>query len=288
MTDDVEQIAIIRAERAGAPLRRWMRACSPPYVHVVARFDQTLLLEAQRGRPLLAVTTRAYAGPFRLVVARLPQWREGASIAVTPTGLVGEGVKVAWPTEWWNPRPKPRMLTPHARESAAADLALAIARLDTPDDPFFERLEAEWSHVLAAIHRYPAHTAEATLSPLVGYGNGLTPAGDDFLQAVLVTLASGDEHDRARFRVVWRALAYHLRATTPLAAHFLREAGAGWGYEPLNALLDTLPTVPFARVEALAAVGASSGVAALWGVLAALSRETPASFDDQPPLWFRT
>lgn len=276
----------IQAERAGTPLRRWVRACSPPHVRVVARFDHTLLLEAPRGRPLLACTTRAYAGPFRLVVARLPQWHEGTTVAMTPTGLEGEGERIAWPTNWWNPRPKPRTLTPDMRESAAADLALAIARFDPPDDPFFEYLEAEWAHLLDAIHHYPVHTTEATLSPLVGYGNGLTPAGDDFLQAVLVTLASGDEQDRARFRIVWRALAHHLRATTPLAAHFLREAGAGWGYEPLNALLDGLPGVPFSRVETLAAVGASSGLAALWGVLAALSRETPST-PEEPPLWFR-
>nr|WP_290666055.1 DUF2877 domain-containing protein [Ardenticatena sp.] len=275
MANQADESRTIQAERAGTPLHRWMQACPPAHVHVVACFDQTLMLEAPRGRPLLAFTTRAYAGPFRMVVSRLPRWHEGEHVALTPEGMVGEGERVAWPVRWWNPHPKPRVLTPDMRESVAADLALAIARFDTPDDPFFEYLEAEWSHILDAIHHYPLHTTEATLSPLVGYGNGLTPSGDDFLQAVLVTLASGDEVDRARFRIVWRAVARHLRATTPLAAHFLREAGAGWGYEPLNALLDAFPAVPFARVEALSAVGASSGLAALWGVLAALSREAP-------------
>ena len=116
------------------------------------------------------------------------------------------------------------------------------------------------------------------LDRLVGWGEGLTPAGDDFLVGLLAgleVLARGDAR-RLRFqRAIGGAVAARTHRTTPIAAHCLRLAAAGHHGEPLLALRDALVcaiddgAVEPALRNALA-VGATSGADTASGLLAGL------------------
>jgi len=118
---------------------------------------------------------------------------------------------------------------------------------------------------------------------LVGWGEGLTPAGDDCLVGVLAGLDAGvaGHEARRRFRA---ALAAAIVACTPrtteIAAHYLRLAGAGHYNAPLIDLRAALlceddDDVIDAALAAALAVGATSGADAVTGLLAALSAWLP-------------
>jgi hypothetical protein len=113
---------------------------------------------------------------------------------------------------------------------------------------------------------------------LAGWGEGLTPAGDDFLIGLMAGLDALARNDPRR-REFRRALAVALDAvtqrTTPIAAHYLRLAAAGHYIEPLirlrHALLceDDGAVVDQALHSALA-VGATSGADTVSGLLSGL------------------
>jgi len=119
---------------------------------------------------------------------------------------------------------------------------------------------------------------------LIGWGEGLTPAGDDFLiglTAGLDALVRGDE-GRRRFRsALAAALAGRTHRTTPIAAHYLRLAAGGHYTEPLIRLRHALlceesgDVVDPALQRALA-VGATSGADTVDGLLAGLFAWLPA------------
>jgi len=116
------------------------------------------------------------------------------------------------------------------------------------------------------------------LERLVGWGEGLTPAGDDFLVGLLAgleVLARGDER-RLRFhRAIGAAVTARTHRTTPIAAHCLRLAAAGHHAEPLLELRDALVSAVDEGAVATAlrralAVGATSGADTVSGLLAGL------------------
>ncbi len=126
-----------------------------------------------------------------------------------------------------------------------------------------------WVGALRRGNRPPA----PALEPLLGLGPGLTPAGDDFLCGVLVTLRALGAREAALD--LYRRLCGHLRRcgewhANPVSAGYLRAAARGLAGEPLhralNALLagerETLSTA----LAGLDAVGHSSGWDALAGV----------------------
>ena len=108
---------------------------------------------------------------------------------------------------------------------------------------------------------------------LVGLGQGLTPSGDDLLVGCLAWLARRPEA-RAWRDGLAEALRPRLATTTPVSRHYLIEALAGRFSEPMALLADALdaprPALPVGKaVEAALAIGASSGVDGVAGLLAA-------------------
>jgi hypothetical protein len=136
----------------------------------------------------------------------------------------------------------------------------------------------------AACRTLDGGRALPALRRLIGRGEGLTPAGDDFLVGLvagLERLTAGDA-ERARFL---GALAKGIEAdtvrTTPIAAHALRQAVRGHHGAAVLALREALLCdADFERVaQALAAllcIGASSGAAMASGLLAGLRAWGPA------------
>jgi Protein of unknown function (DUF2877) len=124
---------------------------------------------------------------------------------------------------------------------------------------------------------------------LIGWGEGLTPAGDDFLVGLLAgldALAKGSAI-RAAFLTGFRAgLAAHADRTTEIAAHYLRlAAGSHFGADLRRLRNALLSSSDVARVGHLAddalAVGATSGADQVAGLLAGISAWlSPVSLDE--------
>jgi hypothetical protein len=120
---------------------------------------------------------------------------------------------------------------------------------------------------------------------LIGWGEGLTPAGDDFLVGLLAgldALVQGDGR-RQRFRTALAsALVSCMRRTTPIAAHYLRLAAGGHYIEPLVDLRNALLAEPDwqavdMRLQRALDVGATSGADTVSGLLAGLAAWLPAA-----------
>lgn len=119
---------------------------------------------------------------------------------------------------------------------------------------------------------------------LVGWGEGLTPAGDDFLVGLLAgldALVDGSEARRCFRGALAAAVAARTLRTTPIAAHYLRLACRGHYNAPLIDLCAALlcegdPDVVDGALARALAVGATSGADTVGGLLAGLSAWLPA------------
>jgi len=117
---------------------------------------------------------------------------------------------------------------------------------------------------------------------LVGWGEGLTPAGDDFLVGWIAGLdALAITRERERFHAgVAPALARLATHTTPIAAHFLRLAAAGHYVEVLERMRDAVlcesdRTCVHRAVDATLDIGATSGADMLSGLVRAIEAWLP-------------
>ena len=119
---------------------------------------------------------------------------------------------------------------------------------------------------------------------LIGWGEGLTPAGDDFLVGLIAgldALVRGDEGRRRFHSALAAILTCRTQRTTQVAAHYLRLAAAGHYTEPLIRLRTALLCednggVVDAAVQSALAVGATSGADTVSGLLAGLLAWLPA------------
>jgi hypothetical protein len=126
---------------------------------------------------------------------------------------------------------------------------------------------------------------------LIGWGEGLTPAGDDFLIGLIAGLdvALGGDARRAPLReTLARALVAGCARTTPVAAHYLRLAAAGHYNEPLLRLRAALRcehdvVAVDAALRSALAVGATSGADTVCGLLAGLRAWLPAATAVETP-----
>jgi len=131
-----------------------------------------------------------------------------------------------------------------------------------------------------------ARAAQAT-ARLIGWGEGLTPAGDDVvigLCAGLDAMACGDPRRTALRRAVASTIGASLSRTTRISAHYLRLAAIGHYNERLldlrSALLHVDPSRPLDEaLRSACALGATSGSDMIAGLLAALRAWSPAPIE---------
>jgi hypothetical protein len=120
--------------------------------------------------------------------------------------------------------------------------------------------------------------ATAQIDRLIGWGEGLTPAGDDFLVGLLARLdaLSPGDAERQRFRdALAAAVVARTHATSAIAAHALRLAAAGHSGESLDRCVAVAccagdDHAGDAALERLLALGATSGAHTASGGVAAL------------------
>jgi len=245
---------------------------------------------------LTLVAPRAGEGPTYLVLRSEPPcdlrklfslgevltWCDG--IASARRAAVHFGDARVW-------RPHPRR-PPLPQRDIAANLRLAAERLAlsrlTRSSCIDSSEGAATTAALAqACRGLDRDAARRCIDRLVGWGEGLTPAGDDFLVghvAALAWLAQGDD-DRLRFLdELGRCIVAAVPRTTAIAAHLLRLAVQGHVAASIDDLRDALlcdsrrEQVSVAIDNALAQ-GATSGADMVSGLLSALSAWWPAAMD---------
>lgn len=187
---------------------------------------------------------------------------------------------------WWPAAPGG--LLPRAR--VEAHIRHAGQRLALRRRTHTSVIDAAAAGAVAALHRactaFDGEQAARQVDRLIGWGEGLTPAGDDFLIGLLAGLDAprhGDRRCRGLRGVLAARIIDGLQRTTPIAAHYLRLAVGGHCTEPLirlrNALLSEqhdIDRVDAALQRALD-VGATSGADTVSGLLAGLRVGWPAS-----------
>jgi hypothetical protein len=189
--------------------------------------------------------------------------------------LPGVALHLANATVWRRAPLRPLVLAPQI----AAHLRLAAAALARHRRTHSSVIVREGGAVLAglghACHDLDVLRASPHVERLVGWGEGLTPAGDDVLVgwcAALNALAGNDGDRRHFLRDFSVAITARTRRTTPIAAHYLRLAAQGHFNADVTRLRDALlcdhdPVgVEDALDDALAA-GATSGADMVIGLL---------------------
>ncbi len=202
--------------------------------------------------------------------------RDGVQSARADIGLRGARV--------WRPAERTAALPTACIDSNLNRAGAALARHRAARASVLDREAAPVAAALAhACRVLDGAQAVWQATRLIGWGEGLTPACDDFLIGLIAGLdvSLGGDARRLQLR---NTLADVLEAggtrTTPVAAHYLRLAAAGLHTEPLLRLRDALRCEPDAVVVDAAlhdvlAVGATSGADTACGLLAGLGGWLP-------------
>lgn len=243
---------------------------------MIAVYDATIQLVGAEGQ-LWAITTRENAGAYRIVTHALPRGTVDTIVEFSDNVLNAQGERIAWDkSALWNPRVMRRELTNEEKSAAANHIAEFLSNHEFPAARGFWNFIAEvWQSFALAIEKRDSRAMNAILAQIIGQGPGLTPTGDDFVQALLVTLASGDARDRQAFAFVSNIMESFLSRTTPLSRAFLREAMRGFAFGMLKELLEALPAVSTTHLTRLIDIGATSGFAYALGALFALDYQLP-------------
>jgi len=269
----------------------------------VASFERSLLFEGDRG--FLAIVEPGIAnGPLNGVLARAPERGWTTAVAATGTWLnirnrciIGGGAEFdAAGAGLWDASRRFAGISLAASASLAAHDTIArllgeVAGTDGMASVVLGRTVASSSPVArltveavaglrTVLEQLCGGRAHCDGAPgqhalaILGLGPGLTPAGDDVVVGVLVTL--GCFGPRAAAEALARSVdAAASQRTSRFSAALLRWAGCGLAGEPLMQLMDAIAggsdNELAAAVRAASAVGHSSGADAVAGVLIALS-----------------
>jgi hypothetical protein len=136
----------------------------------------------------------------------------------------------------------------------------------------FEELRRAVPTAIAA-GRWTGHDLRAA-TLLVGLGPGLTPSGDDLIGGLMLALSARGETSLRD--ALWDAIAPELDdLTVPISAMHLAAAADGMGADAMHALIAAVVTGDAAdvaaRLPAAAALGATSGMDAIAGVVTGLA-----------------
>ena len=185
----------------------------------------------------------------------------------------------------WRPPPRRAFATAKRISDHLRTAAARLARHRLVHSSVIDRQGATIEAALRqACRELDRHATLEQVRRLVGWGEGLTPAGDDFLVGWLAGLDAMAHGDDARRRYL-DALAPLIAAlgdrTTPIAAHFLRQAAKGHYNEALERLRDAMLCEPRRDLLDVALdnalyIGASSGADLVSGLLSALGAWLPA------------
>lgn len=240
-------------------------------------------------RELLLTLSRAPAtdGPtvIRLTEdapADLREWfTVGEPVRAQRDTLRTPRVELQWrhARQWWPAAPRP----PLPRAGIVANLQHAERVLARCRITRRSIIDGAAAPVAAALQRacmtLDGPAAQSLVAQLIGWGEGLTPAGDDFLvglMAGLDAMPNAESTGRSFRAAVASTVRTHTARTSTIAAHCLRLAAAGHHAAPLLDLRQALLAdadlgAVNAAMRAALSIGATSGADTVSGLLAGLA-----------------
>jgi Protein of unknown function (DUF2877) len=292
---DVMSRATPRASLIGPIAARALREGAAGSVRAV--FDRSLYLSLHDAW-ICAGATSLGAGPLNVVCEDWPAdgRSSNALLMVGDAAKVENGVlhagRIAIPLATagrWHPKSAPGWgRASLARGLAAFDHALppnlprdGLARLlrasETGDTPILAAARIATRHLTQLLHSAAAGNVRdfdaAPIAALIGLGPGLTPAGDDYLGGVLVTLSLTAQLPLRDG--IWGMLQSQLpEKTNEISRAHLRAAAEGLGGAALHGLLNAILAgacyaIP-AGLEAATAIGHTSGWDGVAGAITVL------------------
>jgi hypothetical protein len=162
--------------------------------------------------------------------------------------------------------------------------ARGLARLlndDAHDDPVLARAAPHARALATACAHDDARAATEAARPLLGLGDGLTPAGDDYVGGVLFARSVFGEVGPAWEAAIARILIDAAALTHPISARLLTDLTMGEGWAPLHELVNALGAgdthAAHLAAQQLTTLGDTSGWNLLAGVIAGLTPGVPAA-----------
>jgi len=133
--------------------------------------------------------------------------------------------------------------------------------------------------------RYTPSECMDTLTPLIGLGPGLTPAGDDLITGFMVALHAASEisGDAALcLKLIQSQIELWSKKTTDISRWALLDAAKGFAAQPLLELCDILISDPSVAdlekaTDRVLTLGSTSGVALVFGLLTGIAYALPSS-----------
>ncbi|HPR68268.1 MAG TPA: DUF2877 domain-containing protein [Kiritimatiellia bacterium] len=222
---------------------------------VLTRYRRSLLLAGRDGRLLFIVDRSIGPGPLNIVVSRPDRFLPGDAFRLPP-----------WPTAPRFNSSLPR-LDRTARARLMTTLQAALPRFAPPDSlvslmtspgTLPPRQTARDQRIRRGLLHISSEQLAAGVRLLRGCGEGLTPAGDDFLCGLMLA------GRLLRRPALARAMLPHALGSNPVANAFLNLSAEGRVHIAVQRLLQA-PSP--ARVRAVCAFGHSSGADLLCGLL---------------------
>jgi hypothetical protein len=265
-------------------------------VHAV--FARACYLEC--GDTLLTLAAATLAdGPTTLLLGReaaadlRSAFRRGDAVRCRSRRVLSRGAALDLRSAqtWRAPDPRPAL----AAADTAARIELARTRLAhvrrTHSSVLDRNGDAAIARLTRACRDLDSANALNHAKRFVGWGEGLTPAGDDFLVGLCAALGTLAHRDAGRLVFVDRLqkfLAAQRSRTTSIAAHCLRLAAVGDFNADILRAIDALrsETDAHAALRALddvMAVGATSGADALTGILSGFAAWCGSSIMEYKP-----
>ena len=240
---------------------------------VVALHRHTTTLETTDGAIITLAAPRLGNGPYAVLIEQRP-WPVGTRFV--PNGSTGLHLATGPALDWsgaarWMaadaaPTAPPAIDNAHALAAALQHVPIEAGLLPivlgrAPQSPIQRALARQAAPLIAAL---PDPVAARGL---IGLGPGATPAGDDLLAGLLLTLHYAQRPEAAALRDVARAA-----QTTRLGRALLDWAADGLAREPTLLLLRDLFSRPaaFSHLETVLHYGATSGADLLAGILIGL------------------
>lgn len=273
---------VVSASLVAPRIRRWLtNTISARILHL---FDHACNLINDQGEVLSLVTPEIGPGPFALVLpltrpfpARLSlQSKVDINENIVHVGLLKIDITdaIIWqPIPDWH-RLRQDTAVWQTRLFQLQEMIASYRRqqgIDVPSE-FSARLEMGATIFLRGLAAEDTAVCRAGVRQLAGLGQGLTPAGDDFLLGAMYGLRAAAAEETARFWSEWIADTAVPR-TTALSAAWLRaaaqgEAAAAWhDFCRYSAMVERWGTA----VQRILHTGHSSGADALAGFTAVLT-----------------
>jgi hypothetical protein len=290
-------VIALHARSLSPTAQAWLSENRPVWVfHLSARACN--LIDAQ-DRVLALVTEQIGDGPFNVVVPPTifplnvtPE----SSVDLAPDSIrVGSLIVDLSDAVPWNPLPDwPRLRVALAQVESClpllratlcahappASLAALVVDLPAPSSAvevaLLQTARDHWSALAYALENGDREGSLESAAGLAGLGDGLTPAGDDWLLGAALAAHLKDPSDPAR-ELFLEAARGAARRTTPLSAAWLRAAASGECAAPWHELFESCLGADEEAIEHAAhqiiGQGHTSGASALAGFVEVLSEK---------------